>query len=113
MFNILFSKITANVGRLCDGLGIATGQLGTNAEQRLKVKFNRQSLNRKMSDETKVQESTNADDDSVSQPIAKPHVIGSQSQNKYSVKKYLKGIWMSLLGKVSENYTYDSDIHCD
>lgn len=106
-------QLAYNVGRLCDGLGIATGQLGTNAEQRFKVKFNRQSPNRKMSDETKVQKNTNADDNNVSQPIAKPHVIGSQSQNKYSFKKYLKGIWMSLLGKVSESYTYDSDIHCD
>jgi hypothetical protein len=40
-----------------------------------------------MSDETKVQESANADDNSVSQPIAKPHVVCSQSPEIYDAEK--------------------------
>ncbi len=67
-------RVAGNEGGICDGLGIATGQLGTNAEQRLKVKDNRQLLNREMSDETKAEQGENADDNSVSQPIANTHV---------------------------------------
>ena len=37
-----------------------------------------------------------------------------QTQNTMSIiKHYFKGIWMALLGKVSENYTYDNEIHCN
>ena len=68
----------ANVGRLCDGLKIATGQLGTNAEQRNKIWSYKPLLNFIMSDETKVEQGENVDGNSVSQPIAKPNVIGSQ-----------------------------------
>lgn len=77
---------------LCDGLGKATGQLGTNAEERFKVEFNILSLNKVMSDKTKVEKSTNADYKSVSQPIAKPNVVRSpkMSTNKGFKKNLIK-----------------------
>ncbi|MDE3236437.1 MAG: hypothetical protein KGO81_10820 [Bacteroidota bacterium] len=50
-----------------------------------------------MLDETKVQESTNADGNSVSQPIAKPNVIGSQSQQKFTAIDLLNTVCDALL----------------
>jgi hypothetical protein len=50
-----------------------------------------------MSDETKVEQSENADDNSVSQPIAKPTVVGSQSQNEIVI--YQDGVEISELAK--------------
>lgn len=44
MGEVSFS-IAGNVGRLCDGLVIAIGQPGTNAEQHLKVEVNNLSPN--------------------------------------------------------------------
>jgi hypothetical protein len=61
--------------RLCDGLLIATVSLEQKPKNDLKLNFNRQSLKLIMSDETKVQKSTNADGNSVSQPIAKQFML--------------------------------------
>ena len=83
--------MTANVGWLCDGLGKAAHQPEPKLNNELKVKINKVLLNYFMSVETKVEENTNADGNSVSQPIAKPHVVRSpKSTNK--LKRAIKDL---------------------
>lgn len=51
-----------------------------------------------MSDETKVEETTNADGNSVSQPIAKPNVVCSQSplNDNEKIQKAKDFIWQYM-----------------
>ena len=74
-----------------------------------------------MSDETKVQNSTNAEDNSVSQPIAKPNVIGSQSPLNI-VNELIRGVAIINASRNEHNKilfsinTYEVDVtenkHC-
>ena len=75
--------------RLCDGLGIATGQLGTNAQQRYKVKVIFCCLIYNVKMKQNIIKEQKADASSVSQPIAKPYVARSFSEN-FDKKKFDK-----------------------